>query len=293
MIKVRKAIIPVAGFGTRMLPATKAIPKELIPIVNKPIIQHVVEEIINAGITEIILITRNGKEAIENHFDSNFELEKRLEIVNKKKILKSIKNIIPKNVKIISIRQEDALGLGHAILCAENIIKDEAFAVILPDELIISDFNESDFKRMTDLYASTNKGQILVEKVSKKEASNYGVIDFGDKKIKMNESKPILGMVEKPSVNKISSNYRIIGRYILPSEIMRYLKLENKDAYGEIQLTAAINNLIKKEKVQIDALVSKSKIYDCGSKKGFLGANIAMASKDAILRKYLKEEFLI
>ena len=290
--KIRKAIIPVAGLGTRMLPATKAIPKELLPIVNKPLIQYVVEEAIKAGITEIILITRSGKEAIENHFDSNFELEKRLELVNKKKILRTIKNVLPKNIKIISIRQEDALGLGHAILCAENLIKNEIFAVLLPDEFIISDSNTNDLKRMKDLCLKNNNGQILVEKAPKRDISKYGVIDIKNKKIKINGRNIIKGTVEKPIEKKIPSSYRIIGRYILPPEIIKFLKKEKKDRHGEIQLTPAIDKLINNTNIQIEAVLSNSKVYDCGSKKGFLGANIAVAFKDKILKNYLKEEIL-
>ena len=162
--KVTRAVIPVAGLGTRMLPATKAIPKELLPIVDKPIIQYVVEEALFAGINEIIFITRSGKEAIENHFDFNYELEHRLKSKKEKKILKSLKGVIPKQLKISSIRQEDALGLGHAISCAEHLLKKEPFAVLLPDEYLLPDKKFNDLKRLVKDFNSSGFGQILLEK---------------------------------------------------------------------------------------------------------------------------------
>ena len=176
MKKIKKAIIPVAGLGTRMLPATKAIPKELLPIIDKPLIQYVVEEAIAADIQEIVFITRSGKEAIENHFDVNFELEKTLKNTGKSKILKSIKNIIPKNLIITSVRQENPKGLGDAILCAEHIVKNEPFAVLLPDEILMSNSKKSDLSVMLSQYVKTKSYQILVEKVSKKNVENYGII---------------------------------------------------------------------------------------------------------------------
>ena len=176
MQKIKKAIIPVAGLGTRMLPATKAIPKELLPIIDKPLIQYVVEEAIAADIQEIVFITRSGKEAIENHFDANFELEKTLKNTGKSKILESIKNIIPKNLIITSVRQENPKGLGDAILCAEHIVKNEPFAVLLPDEILMSNSKKSDLSEMLSQHNKTKSYQILVEKISKKKAENYGII---------------------------------------------------------------------------------------------------------------------
>ena len=292
MNKIRKAIIPVAGLGTRLLPATKAIPKELLPIVNKPLIQYIVEEAISAGISEIIFVTRNGKEAIENHFDTNFTLEKKLKLVGKRKILKSIKNVVPRKIKLMSVRQESPLGLGHAILSAENLINNEPFGVILPDEFIITDSCINDLKIMTDLYQRNKKGQILVEKTSRKKISNYGAIEIKNKKIKKNIDESIIGMSEKPQGRDIPSLYRIVGRYILPPEVFEFLKKEKKDKSGEIQLTSAIDKLIKKGKAEINAVLTNSRIYDCGEKKGFLGANINIALKDKTLKKYLKEEIL-
>jgi UTP--glucose-1-phosphate uridylyltransferase len=277
--RVHKAVIPVAGLGTRMLPATKAIPKELLPILNKPIIQYVVEEAISAGIKEIIFITRSGKEAIENHFDKNYELELMLEKKGKRKILKSIKNLIPSNVKISSIRQENALGLGHAIHCAKHLIKNEPFAVLLPDEILLQKNKFKDFSQMLKLFEKSGKGQILVEKVSKRLVSNYGVVDIKRKPIKPLTSSPIYQLVEKPIISSSPSNLRIVGRYILPSEIMSILSKTKKGRDGEIQLTDALEFYIKKKPAALEAFLSDSFIFDCGSIEGFLNANIAFADR--------------
>ena len=287
--RVSKALIPVAGLGTRMLPATKAIPKELLPIFDKPLIQHVVEEAIEGGIKEIILITRSGKEAIENHFDNNYELEHRLEISGKRKILRSIKNLIPKDIKITSIRQESALGLGHAVLCAEHLLNNEPFAVLLPDEFLIEKNSSHDFEKMMKNFNLSNKGQILVEKVSKKEISKYGVVNLNNNSLKPDSQRKIFGLVEKPKPEKSPSNFRIVGRYILPFCTMEALKKCTAGKDGEIQLTDAISFLIKNNLSDINAYLSNSDIYDCGNKIGFLSANIALAKKDKKIKKYLKE----
>tara|TARA_Y200000002_G_scaffold382675_1_gene400672 strand:+ start:2586 stop:3464 length:879 start_codon:yes stop_codon:yes gene_type:complete len=289
MKKISKAIIPVAGLGTRMLPATKAIPKELLPILDKPLIQYIVEEAIQAGINEIIFITRSGKEAIENHFDVNYELEHFLESSGKDKILKSIKNLIPNKIIVSSIKQEKPLGLGHAILCADDMLKGEDFAVLLPDEVIFTKSKKSDFFKMMELYKKNNLGQILVEKTENSELNNYGVVDLEKRNLKINLPKKISRIVEKPLPKTAPSNYRVIGRYILPYEVMPLLSKTSPDKSGEIQLTDAIDELVSKGKNSINAVLTSSQIFDCGSKKGFLGANIAMASVDKDLKKYLKD----
>tara|TARA_A100001015_G_scaffold293438_1_gene370027 strand:+ start:317 stop:1279 length:963 start_codon:yes stop_codon:yes gene_type:complete len=288
MKKITKAIIPVAGFGTRMLPATKAIPKELLPIVDKPLIQYILEEAIQGGIKEIIFVTRSGKEAIENHFDENFELEDRLESSGKRKMLKSIKNLIPKGIKISSLRQKNPKGLGHAILCAEHVIKEENFAVFLPDEILLSSNKKNDFSKMMSFYNKNGEGQILVEKVKKSEVSNYGIIDINSKRLNLKSPKRIKKLVEKPNVQRAPSNFRVVGRYILPFQLMTLIKRTPPDKSGEVQLTDAIDKLIKLGEKPINAVLSDSKIFDCGSKKGFLGANISIAIKDKELRKYIK-----
>ena len=291
MHKIKKAIIPVAGLGTRMLPATKAIPKELLPIIDKPLVQYIVEEAIEAGIQEIIFITRSGKEAIENHFDVNFELEKALKISGKNKILKSIRDIIPKNLKITSIRQENPKGLGDAILCAEHIIKKEPFAVLLPDELLMSNSKKNDLSEMLSQFNETKSYQILVEKISKKETEKYGIIS-PKKPIKKGEKVISLkSLTEKPLPSKSPSNIRIIGRYLLPPEIMNSIKLIKPGKDKEIQLTDAINNLITNEKCEFNAIISNSQIFDCGSKEGFLNANIAFSLKDKDLKNIIRRRF--
>ena len=201
-----KAIIPVAGLGTRMLPATKAIPKELLPVYDRPIIQHVVEEAIAAGITEIILVTRSGKEAIENHFDAHYELEHRLEKKGKEVILKQIKHIIPPEVQVISVRQEDALGLGHAILCAKRLVsQDEPFAVLLPDVLLLDAVDKPlhhSFTQSVKRTRDTGIGQVMVERVEDTNVDQYGIVDLNGTQLNTGDSAAIKAMVEKPTLEE-------------------------------------------------------------------------------------------
>lgn len=286
--KVIKAVIPVAGLGTRMLPATKAIPKELLPIFDRPLIQHVVEEAIDAGIREIILVTRSGKESIENHFDANYELEHRLENAGSKKILGEIKNVLSKEIKISSIRQSSVLGLGHAILCAKHVVNKEPFAVLLPDEILISENGNNSLRAMMDAWKIRTKGQVMVQKIKKKDSSEYGIVDLNNKRIMPGESKQISRLIEKPNFNNSPSNLRVVGRYILPPSIMDFLEKTKPGRDGEVQLTDALDQFIHSESGFLEAHLSDAEIYDCGSKRGFLGANIALASKDKKLKNYLK-----
>ena len=284
--KVSKAIIPVAGLGTRMLPATKAIPKELLPILNKPIIQYVVEEAISAGIKEIIFITRSGKQAIENHFDYNYELEHRLKNKKEKRMLNSLKGVIPSDVKISSIRQEDALGLGHAISCAEHLLREEPFAVLLPDEYLLPDKDFLDLREMVKNFNTHGIGQILVEKIGPKEVSNFGIVNMKKKSKELNQKIQINDLVEKPKKSRNKINYRIVGRYILTSKVIKILKKEKPRLGKEIELTKALQDFIK-DKGRLDGFITNSKIFDCGSKKGFIGANIASAIQDNEMKKYI------
>ena len=284
--KVSKAIIPVAGLGTRMLPATKAIPKELLPILNKPIIQYVVEEAISAGIKEIIFITRSGKQAIENHFDYNYELEHRLKNKKEKRMLNSLKGVIPSDVKISSIRQEDALGLGHAISCAEHLLREEPFAVLLPDEYLLPDKDFLDLREMVKNFNTHGIGQILVEKIGPKEVSNFGIVNMKKKSKELNKKIQINDLVEKPKKSRNKINYRIVGRYILTSKVIKILKKEKPRLGKEIELTKALQDFIK-DKGRLDGFITNSKIFDCGSKKGFIGANIASAIQDKEMKKYI------
>lgn len=288
--KVNKAVIPVAGMGTRMLPATKAIPKELLPIGLKPIIQHIVEETIEAGIEEIIFITRSGKEAIENHFDKNFELEKKIESSLNRSLLNSINDIIPKHIKISSVRQQKNLGLGDAILCAEHLIGGEDFAVVLPDEFLLKNQKDSDLKKMIKNYQETKKFQILTEKIRNSEVSNFGILSFD--KSKKSFPKDIRTLSEKPKKNLDSESFRIIGRYILPSDIFKCIKETNFDKNKEIQLTNSIKLYIRRNKFSFEGFLSSSEVYDCGSEKGFIGANIAFNRQDKKLKKYMEKILL-
>ena len=287
--KISKAVIPVAGLGTRMLPVTKELPKELLPILSKPLIQHIVEEAIEAGISEIIFITRNGKEAIKNHFDNNYELESYLNEKGKKDILKKLPNYIFKKIHFFSVLQKKPLGLGHAILTAEHIIQNESFAVLLPDEFLISKNKNSDLKRMLSNYKTFNQNQILVEKVPKKNTSQYGVVKLRANKLTINNPQNIIDIVEKPLLKDALSNKRVVGRYIFSSSIFKYLKKTKPGKDNEIQLTDSIKEKIIKEKNSFQATLSNSEIYDCGSLKGFVGANIALGLKDKALKKHIME----
>ena len=273
-----KAVIPVAGLGTRMLPATKAIPKEMLPIVDRPLIQYVVNEAISAGITEIVLVTHSSKNSIENHFDTSFELEATLEKRVKRQLLAEVQSICPKGVTIIQVRQGEAKGLGHAINCAAPIIGDEPFVVILPDVIIddvASDLKKDNLAEMINRFESTGESQIMVEPVPHNEVDKFGVVDLGDAKIKQGESAAILNMVEKPPVDQAPSNLAVVGRYVLSKNIWPLLAKTPAGAGDEIQLTDAIAMLMEKETV--DAYSMKGKSHDCGSKIGDLKAIVEFA----------------
>ena len=288
--KINKAVIPVAGLGTRMLPATKAIPKELLPVYDRPIIEHVVREAIAGGITEIILVTRSGKEAIENHFDAHYELEHRLEKKGKETILGTVKNIIPRNVKVSSIRQADALGLGHAVLCAKHLLNNEPFAVLLPDVMVLD--NESresnySFAKLVEAWNVTKVGQIMVERINSGSIENYGVVDINGSLSKPFESVALKGLVEKPSKAEAPSNLAVIGRYILPPGVLDFLENTAAGVGGEIQLTDALDDLLNTN--GLNSLETDAEIYDCGNKEGFLSANLAVGMRDPKTREAIKK----
>jgi len=286
---IKKAVIPVAGLGTRMLPATKAIPKELLPVYDRPIIEHVVKEAIAAGITEIILVTRSGKEAIENHFDAHYELEHRLEKKGKETILGTVKNIIPDHVTVTSVRQSDALGLGHAVLCAKHLLNNEPFAVLLPDVLVLDqesrDKNYS-FAAMTDAWNETGVGLVMVERVGLDAIENYGVADLNGEASEPFKSSPLKGLVEKPSPKDAPSNLAVLGRYILPSKVLDLLETTVAGVGGEIQLTDALDELLKRD--GLNAFETDADIFDCGYKQGFLSANLAVGMRDPDTRQVIK-----
>ena len=282
MVKaIKKAVIPVAGLGTRMLPATKAIPKELLPVYDRPIIEYVVKEAIAAGVTEIILVTRSGKEAIENHFDAHYELEHRLEKKGKETILGTVKNIIPEHVTVTSVRQSDALRLGHAVLCAKHLLNYEPFAVLLPDVLVLDQESRAknySFAAMTDAWNETSIGQVMVEQVSLDAIENYGVADLGGAPSQPFKSIPLKGSVEKPALKDAPSNLAVLGRYILPSTVLDLLETTVAGVGGEIQLTDALDELLKRD--GLNAFETDASIFDCGNKQGFLSANLAVGMRD-------------
>lgn len=271
-----KVIIPVAGLGTRMLPATKAIPKEMLPVVDKPMIQYVVNEAIAAGVKEIVLVTHSSKNSVENHFDKSFELEATLEARVKRQLLEDIQSICPPDVTIISVRQGEPKGLGHAVLCALPVIGDNDFAVILPDVLIDdakSNLKTDNLAEMIANFKEQGRSQILVEKVPKDAISNYGVVDIKQKTLKPGETSKIHNMVEKPNTEDAPSDLAVVGRYVLNKDIWGLLERTPLGAGGEIQLTDAIEMLIEKSG-KVDAYCLKGKSHDCGSKMGLMRANI-------------------
>lgn len=266
---IKKAILPVAGLGTRFLPASKSIPKEMVTVVDRPAIEYVVKEAVAAGIEQIILVTHSSKASIENYFDRNFELETTLE--NKKKIdlLKEITEILPSNVSVVSVRQPQPLGLGHAVLCAKSVIRDEDFAVLLPDVLVKENSAENDLARMIQRFNTSKASQIMVEAVPDHLVDQYGIVDV-EASPEEGESVVMQGIVEKPAVGTAPSNLSVVGRYVLPAKIMQLLEQTPKGAGNEIQLTDAIAALQKIENVE--AYRMKGQTFDCGSKIGYLKA---------------------
>ncbi|KIO50245.1 UTP--glucose-1-phosphate uridylyltransferase GalU [Nitrosospira sp. NpAV] len=270
MPKITKAVFPVAGMGTRFLPATKASPKEMMPVVDKPLIQYAVEEAIAAGITEMIFITGRNKRAIEDHFDKAYEMETELEARGRHETLKILRSILPKNVSCIYIRQSEALGLGHAVLCARPAVGNEPFAVLLADDLLVGD--EPITQQMTGVYEQNGCSILAVQNVAPAETVNYGIVKCGPG---MNRLHPITGMVEKPEPEKAPSTLGVVGRYILTPKIFTHLEKVEPGAGGEIQLTDGIASLLQEERAL--AYEFSGIRYDCGTKIGYLKATIALA----------------
>ena len=266
---IRKAIIPVAGLGTRFLPASKSIPKEMVIVVDRPAIEYVVKEAVAAGIEQIILVTHSSKASIENYFDRNFELETTLENKKKFDLLKEITEILPPHISVISVRQPQPLGLGHAVLCAKDVIGNEPFAVLLPDVLVKEKDLEHDLTRMIQRFNEFQASQIMVEAVPDDLVDQYGIVDVTQAPAE-GESSVMQGIVEKPAVGTAPSNLSVVGRYVLPAKIMQLLENTPKGAGNEIQLTDAIAALQKIENVE--AYRMKGQTFDCGSKIGYLKA---------------------
>jgi UTP--glucose-1-phosphate uridylyltransferase len=287
-MKVTKAVIPVAGLGTRMLPATKAIPKEMLPVVDRPLIQYVVQECIAAGIKEIVLVTHSSKNSIENHFDKSFELESMLEKRVKRQLLDEVQHICPKDVTIMHVRQGEAKGLGHAVLCARPLIGDVPFAVVLPDVLIDpfdSNLKTDNLAHMTMLFEQHGVSQVMVEPVPMQNVSSYGVADVKGHKMVPGESVSMTAIVEKPAVDEAPSNLSVVGRYVFSPDIWEALKFTPLGAGDEIQLTDAIAILMKHQPVNAYHIDGRS--HDCGNKLGYMKAFVEYGLRD----KHLGADF--
>jgi len=283
MKPVRKVVIPVAGHGTRVLPATKSIPKELLPLVDRPLIDYVVQEAFEAGIEHVVLVTGRGKSAIEDYFDHAFELEAGLEAKGKADILRSVRAGIPKAGALSSTRQQAPLGLGHAVWCARDIIGDEPFAVSLPD--VVIDGRPSALAQMVSQYNKTGGNIIAVEKVAQNETNKYGIV--APKAGREGRLFEMSGMVEKPPPDKAPSNLAITGRYILQPEIFGLLETTPRGAGGEIQLTDAMDALMKEQ--SFFAYEYEGQSHDCGDKLGWLKANVSLGLKHQELSSAFRE----
>ncbi|WP_100157801.1 UTP--glucose-1-phosphate uridylyltransferase GalU [Proteus columbae] len=283
-----KAVIPVAGLGTRMLPATKSIPKEMLPIVDRPLIQYIVEECAQAGVEEIILVTHSSKNSIADHFDTSFELENMLEQRIKNKLLEEVRSICPENVKIVQIRQGHALGLGHAICCARPVIGNNPFIVLLPDVLLNAHYcdpQHDNLSAMIKRFEKTERSQIMVEPVPMSQVQQYGVVDCEGVFCPQGNWAPIRRIVEKPNPEDAPSNLSVVGRYVFSEAIWELLDGLPAGVGGEIQLTDAIDLLLKKEVAEAYTLVGKS--HDCGNKLGYMKAFVEYGLHNSAL----KEEF--
>jgi len=288
--KVTTAVFPVAGMGTRFLPVTKSAPKEMLPIVDKPLIQYVVEEAVAAGIDQLVLVTSYSKHAVEDYFDTNFELETRLAEKGKVEMLEMVRNIVPPNVDIVYVRQHDPLGLGHAVLCPKKVVGDKPFAVLLADDII--DCGQTYcLEKMVEQYNEIGSSILAVEEVPKSETDKYGIVSLA-----ANPTVPsqIDAIVEKPCPDDAPSNLAVIGRYVLTPRIFELLESTQSGVGGEIQLTDAIAQLLKEQPVS--AFAFEGTRYDCGSKLGFLSATIAYALKRPDLgprfKQYLRENVM-
>jgi UTP--glucose-1-phosphate uridylyltransferase len=289
-----KAVIPVAGLGTRMLPMTKAIPKEMLPLVDKPLIQYIVNECVAAGIKEIVLVTHSSKNAIENHFDTSFELEATLEKRVKRTLLEEVRSICPPDVTIMHVRQGEAKGLGHAILCAKPIVGDSDFVVVLPDVILdayTADQKTENLAAMISRFNQTQANQIMLEPVAIEDVGKYGIADINGVELASGESAAIKKMVEKPAAEVAPSNLAVVGRYVLSKNIWPLLAKTHVGAGGEIQLTDAIDSLLAIDTVEAFHMSGRS--HDCGDKLGYLKAIVEYSMRHETLGDeftgYMKE----
>ena len=270
MKTIKKAVFPVAGLGTRFLPATKASPKEMLPIVDKPLIQYAVEEAVAAGVTDLIFITGRGKRAIEDHFDKAYELEAELRAHGKNRLLDEVRGLLPPGVNCVYVRQGEALGLGHAVLCARHVVGDEPFAVMLADDLI--DAKVPALKQMADAYAKKGASLVAVQNVDRADTGAYGIVST---RAARGGLARMSGIVEKPKPQDAPSTLAVVGRYILTPRIFDFLATTQAGAGREIQLTDAISRLLAAEPVY--AFEFEGRRYDCGSKLGYLEATVDFA----------------
>ncbi|MDQ3494688.1 MAG: UTP--glucose-1-phosphate uridylyltransferase GalU [Pseudomonadota bacterium] len=269
--KIRKAVFPVAGLGTRFLPATKTVPKEMLPIVDRPLIQYAVDEAVEAGCDTLIFVTNRYKHAVADYFDKAYELEQKLEKSGKTEQLALIRNVLPEGVRAVFVTQAEALGLGHAVLCAKPIIGDEPFAVLLPDDLIWNR-GPGALRQMSDHAQATGAAVIAVQDVPREQTGSYGIVatrDFAER------AGAIASIVEKPSPAAAPSTLAVVGRYVLPGSIFRHLEQTSPGAGGEIQLTDAIAALLREERV--DAYRFQGTRFDCGTHLGLIEATIRYA----------------
>ncbi len=279
---VRTAVFPVAGRGTRFLPATKAVPKEMLPIVDKPLIQYALEEAFEAGATRMVFITHSSKRAIEDHFDQDEELERALENAGKTEVLATVRDVLPKGVSCIYIRQGEPLGLGHAVLCARPAVGDEPFFVHLPDDLILG--TPGCLSEMAARYEQTGLSSIAVENVPREKTSSYGIVD-------VDNDERIRQIVEKPAPADAPSTLAVVGRYLLTPKIFDLLETTGRGAGGEIQLTDAIAELLGHESVYASRFSGRR--FDCGDKLGYIRATLAVARQDPDILAALQEDALI
>lgn len=281
--KVTKAILPIAGLGTRFLPATKAMPKEMLTVVDKPVIQYAVEEALAAGITEFIFVTGRGKVSIENHFDKPYELADQLDKKGKHEMLKVVNEIIPSHCRIYYTRQGEPKGLGHAVNCAASIVNNEPVAVLLPDDIIYHP-NKTPLAEMVRLHEQTGTSVIMAEEVPSERTKNYGILDLAGGGVSGNVAK-VKGLVEKPAPEVAPSNLAIVGRYVITPRVFHFLNNETIGAGGEIQLTDALHEVCQEEGMH--GYVFDGQRFDCGDKVGFQQANLFFAMQDEYVRERL------
>lgn len=285
--RLRKVVFPVAGLGTRFLPATKVVAKEMLPVLDKPLIQYAVDEAVDAGADTLIFVTNRYKHAIADYFDTAYELESKLEAAGKKELLALVRNVVPKHVRCVFVTQAQALGLGHAVLCAQTVIGNEPFGVILPDDLIWNTGHGA-LRQMADFAASQDAGVIAVEEVPREQTQQYGIVDA----TRVDERAALIKhVVEKPKPDVAPSNLAIVGRYVLPARIFSLLEQTRPGAGGEIQLTDAIAALLTEHKTY--AFRFDGTRFDCGNKAGLVKATLHFALQDPALasatQKFLLE----